>query len=416
MPFLQLRRMHIGCRYLRPHINGWRLKRWVDTKSQCCGLVDATITMTRDFHTLPWKFHATVDALPPSIPNVIRSSPVPYIYKNVSMTPYVLSSPESSPIVEASHQASTTMAAPSSNLSPAQIQAQLRILLNGPAGVPPPRVSPNFVDPSNLTDFVILTTILGLLVTTFALIIRIYTKAFLIRSITLDDCWSPSVSTICGVHADMSQMLSWFPLWVPSILDFLPTNPNSTARRGCVDRLNHPDRPPWRRCPYLEPEAENILQDALRMESIKVRSNRALLTMTQVHWYLDHRLCLYGLLRQALHSSTISSNFRPNSQSEHAFVHRDSCLYLELLRVLSSLCRLPDRHVQTERKILGPINQVRSLLRLFRFVPGQWNFQCGIRLRNIDPAHVSSLEPQSVPTKEDRDYGNLWHRLLVSTH
>ena len=71
----------------------------------------------------------------------------------------------------------------------AQISSQqLEELLNGPAGSPPPGITPNFEDPANLNKAVILTLTLCLTFATLAMLMRIYTKLFLIRSWDYEDC------------------------------------------------------------------------------------------------------------------------------------------------------------------------------------------------------------------------------------
>ena len=65
---------------------------------------------------------------------------------------------------------------------------QLEDFLNGPAGPPPPGVKPNFDDPVNLNGLVISTLTLCLVFATLAVLMRIYTKLFLIRSWDYEDC------------------------------------------------------------------------------------------------------------------------------------------------------------------------------------------------------------------------------------
>lgn len=63
-------------------------------------------------------------------------------------------------------------------------------ILNGPAHSPPPGKVSNFEDPINqdtaiwavLSTLVVLTTIVGS--------VRLYTRAFLVRSVTYEDCKS----------------------------------------------------------------------------------------------------------------------------------------------------------------------------------------------------------------------------------
>ena len=70
------------------------------------------------------------------------------------------------------------------NLTPAQLQA----LLDGPAGKPPLGITPNFVNPPNHATLAIAVMAIGLTISTLVLMIRMYTKIFLIRSVVLEDC------------------------------------------------------------------------------------------------------------------------------------------------------------------------------------------------------------------------------------
>lgn len=80
------------------------------------------------------------------------------------------------------------MATPTTASTPAQLQAELQAILNGPAVAPPAGVTPNFYSPANLDRFVILTLTLCITLSTFAVLTRLYTKKFLIRSWAYEDC------------------------------------------------------------------------------------------------------------------------------------------------------------------------------------------------------------------------------------
>ena len=70
---------------------------------------------------------------------------------------------------------------------------QLQELLNGPAQEPPVGAVPNFKDPSNLNNYLIWALVLCVFVATLTLFLRLYTKAFIIRSIAYEDCkWNVS--------------------------------------------------------------------------------------------------------------------------------------------------------------------------------------------------------------------------------
>ena len=65
---------------------------------------------------------------------------------------------------------------------------QMQALLDGPALVPPPGIKPNFVNPENQTRYFVLTIVLTVTVSTFALLMRVYTKTCLIRKVGWEDC------------------------------------------------------------------------------------------------------------------------------------------------------------------------------------------------------------------------------------
>ena len=76
------------------------------------------------------------------------------------------------------------MASPNAPLTP----EQLRKLLDGPAAEPPPGILPNFNDPSNLDKYLIVTCVFCVSFATVTLLLRMYTKVYLIRSIAYEDC------------------------------------------------------------------------------------------------------------------------------------------------------------------------------------------------------------------------------------
>lgn len=63
---------------------------------------------------------------------------------------------------------------------------QLQVLLNAPALAPPPGIIPNFTDPPNLHRTGV--AVQALLLSTFAVAIRIYTKARIMRQMAAADC------------------------------------------------------------------------------------------------------------------------------------------------------------------------------------------------------------------------------------
>lgn len=65
---------------------------------------------------------------------------------------------------------------------------QLEALLDGPATTPPAGIIPRLDNPPNIDTICYLTFSLCVSFASLAVIIRIYTKHFLIRSIAYEDC------------------------------------------------------------------------------------------------------------------------------------------------------------------------------------------------------------------------------------
>ena len=62
------------------------------------------------------------------------------------------------------------------------------IARDAPAAPPPPGIVPNFQDPPNLRAVGQFVIIFCFLLATAALIVRVYTKLFIIRRFTVSDC------------------------------------------------------------------------------------------------------------------------------------------------------------------------------------------------------------------------------------
>ena len=67
-------------------------------------------------------------------------------------------------------------------------QAALEKLLNGPAGLPPTGITPNLENPPNQEVALNIVAILTISFSTCAVIIRIYTKRFVLRTMGYEDC------------------------------------------------------------------------------------------------------------------------------------------------------------------------------------------------------------------------------------
>ena len=75
-----------------------------------------------------------------------------------------------------------------SSTTPEQVQAALRTLLEGPAMSPPAGILPKFHNPPNLNIFVTLTITLCVTFATVAVLLRMYTKVFILRALAWEDC------------------------------------------------------------------------------------------------------------------------------------------------------------------------------------------------------------------------------------
>ena len=70
-------------------------------------------------------------------------------------------------------------------LTPAELAKYMKI----PMGKPPPGVKPNYIDPDRpLRGGLVASTVLGAVLTTSLVFIRIYTRHFIIKKLSWDDC------------------------------------------------------------------------------------------------------------------------------------------------------------------------------------------------------------------------------------
>lgn len=100
------------------------------------------------------------------------------------------------------------MVTPNTTSTPEQLQAELQAILNGPAGVPPVGVTPNFHDPQNLNRVFAMALTLCVTSTTLAVLTRMYTKKFLIQS------WA---------HEDYALIMGWLGQIAQSIPSAMTT-------------------------------------------------------------------------------------------------------------------------------------------------------------------------------------------------
>lgn len=137
-------------------------------------------------------------------------------------------------------------------------------LLNGPALPPPPGVTPDFVDSSNLLHLTIAILTLCNFLATLAVILRMWTKLFIIHQTTLDDCISSS-------PADFNTLFYW------CVSDFILLGWVRTSHTQCYNQLTViairrvGKHFMWNvyqvglRNPSMEYTAQDLFQNALRM-------------------------------------------------------------------------------------------------------------------------------------------------------
>lgn len=103
------------------------------------------------------------------------------------------------------------MATPNATLTHEQSMVALEALLNGPAAPPPAGVTSDFTDPANLHVVGTVVLVLCLTLSMLAVLIRMYTKLFIIRSIAPEDCKCPSLTWLACRATDNldAVVLAW---------------------------------------------------------------------------------------------------------------------------------------------------------------------------------------------------------------
>ncbi len=76
---------------------------------------------------------------------------------------------------------------------------QLQALLDGPAGKPPAGVVTDFQDSANLNTAVILSATFCIMIPALAVLMRMYTKVYLFKSTTYEDCKRNCYPSFCNV-------------------------------------------------------------------------------------------------------------------------------------------------------------------------------------------------------------------------
>ena len=116
----------------------------------------------------------------------------------------------------------------------------------------------------------------------------------------------------------------------------------------------------------MEYPAANLFQNALREIKPKkeVKRNQLVLTEILVAQRLSHCLRLCGLLRQAFHPASVSSNLRTHSQRQHVYLCRGTYLHLEQFDILYLRDIVSDCSMHSTQENLEPIDDEWPLLQL----------------------------------------------------
>ena len=85
---------------------------------------------------------------------------------------------------------SMAMSAGPASQTSATVKVDFQALLEGPAGLPPKGTTPDFANPPNLEAIFDSTLALCLIAATIVVLIRLYTKVFVLRSTACEDCES----------------------------------------------------------------------------------------------------------------------------------------------------------------------------------------------------------------------------------
>ncbi|KAF2235595.1 hypothetical protein EV356DRAFT_523099 [Viridothelium virens] len=99
-----------------------------------------------------------------------------------------------------------------SNATPEQLQA----ILNGPALPPPPGVQPNFIDPHNFWLVGVIVVSLGFSIATLSLMMRLYTRCFIMRQVGIEDLRVVGVLYgFCIMLIKIAILLQYVHIFVP---------------------------------------------------------------------------------------------------------------------------------------------------------------------------------------------------------
>ena len=249
------------------------------------------------------------------------------------------------------------MSKPAAQLSSQQFEA----LLNGPARLPLPRVQSNFIDPANLNDLVILTLTLCLVFAALTVLMRTYTKLFLIRSWDYEDCkftkiWCSSPYAPRLTTSD-ALILGWVSFQRSKKLQ----EPlNFVASSNCTSGAIKTDYRRWRWSSHLERAIEDVLKITLCSSPASELQVWKADCKLGCQCPFDH-LQFHRFLHQALNPAPILADFCAYSKGQHGYVPYHPCRYLESPCLLFAGYRLFSRPLQPSQEDLAAMVAQRPL-------------------------------------------------------
>lgn len=300
------------------------------------------------------------------------------------------------------------MEPPKTALSSAKEQA----LLNAPAGKPPAGTKSNLDDPAKLDATIIPVLTLCLVICTMSIIVRSYTKKFLIKSLALEDC--KSIARTLKVTALLTQSDIIIAAWVCSRRSDTPVA--RLRRSGWTRRIRCAVDPlffSWRRKTHVGHQIEGPIRAVLRQYPENPHSARLRLTQTQVAQHIRNSLWNYCGSYQGCNSTTVSQDICAPPQKQHASLRSDTCGTLVYYPFLFRGYRLHDHYVCSSREDLESLTTRGSLFQFSRCVYGYRYIQRPIRLRDFGPPRGTNLEITIAVEEEDVDAGCFCDRLLV---
>lgn len=272
------------------------------------------------------------------------------------------------------------------NPSPEEL---LEARLNGPAMAPPPGLYTNFIDPLNLHVYGIITLVFCMTFSTVAVLVRMYTKIFLLRKVLLEDCQSAKSSLLLNTrHPNWFSSDTIILGYVRSLILIVSLlSLNSAAIRNCGGRSVYYDDKIWCRDSSVECTAQNVLRHAICMRRHQSLGDKDQLNNFPVGWHIGNTLRSDRIFHQTLYSPPVPQNVRSKPQSQHVHIRWSPRNPMAHLDILSHTHLLHDFHMQSTRESLESVYTKRTLLWFYGHFQVYRNIQCDFRFRNLNPSN-----------------------------